>query len=429
VAPSLRSAKWLQRSFAAVEDSNFRLLFFGNVLQFGAQQMQLVVRGWLVFHITGSFAALGTMSLANAVPGLLLSPVGGVIADRAPKKTVIQAAQAYNVLNAAALAVLATGMFSLHLHFWHLFLSSFVQGGVNSIMMPSRQSLISDLVARDQLMNAIATNSFGQTFMQLVGPGIAGFMIAALSPAAVFAVMALMYFLAVTFTMRLPTKPLYAFAQTAGGKAASLARSRTRHRAGSLNDLVDGLRYAATDPVIRMLILVNFLIVVVAMPYTMLLPGFVQDVLHKGAFEQGTLQSIQGVGAIVGSLVVASAAARGRGKMMIVWGSLLGTGIVAFAISTNYWLTLPIMMLIGAAQAGRMAIGQVLIQSYSNEEYRGRVQAVWFMQFSLVQFGTFFVAILAEIFGPQLAIGGLAALLVAAMVMIGMFLPAMRSLE
>lgn len=423
-------AGWVRRTFGAVlDDRQFRNLFFGNMLQFGSMQMQLVVRSWLVFHITGSFAALGTMALANAVPGIIFSPIGGLIADRAPKKTVIQAAQFYNVLNAAVLALLAVGWLGFELEFWHLFLSSFLQGGVNSIMMPSRQSMISDLVPRDRLMNSIGINSSGQTFMQLVGPGIAGFLIAALSPGAVFALMAAMYFFAMTFTMRLPKTPLYGFAQSEAGQAAARARSGGRRGASGFKDLKDGMRYVATDPVIRMLVLVNFLIVVVAMPYTMLLAGFVKDVLDKGAFEQGMLQSIQGVGAVGGSIFIASSASRGRGKMMIFWGALLGVSITAFAISTNYWITLPIMILIGAAQAGRMAIGQVLVQSYSAEEYRGRVQSVWFMQFSLVQVGTFFVSLLAEVLGPQLAIGGLAALLVVAMALIAIFVPSMRRLE
>lgn len=423
---------WLRRTFGAVvDDANFRNLFIGNIFQFGSMQMQLVVRGWLVFHLTGSFAALGTISLANAVPGLIFAPIGGVLADRMPKKAIIQAAQGYNVVNAALLAVLAAGWFGLELEFWHLFLSSFIQGGVNSVMMPSRQSMISDLVPRERLMNAIGTNSAGQTFVQLVGPGLAGFLIAAFSPAAVFALMAAMYGLAVSFTVRLPSKPLYSFAESASGKAAAAARAGAGGRRGSggVKDLVDGMRYVATDPTIRMLIIVNFAIVVVAMPYTMLLPGFVSDILNKGALEQGTLQSVQGLGAIAGSVMVASAAAHARGRMMLAWGALLGAGIVAFAISTNYWITLPIMVFIGAAQAGRMAIGQVLIQSYSAEEYRGRVQSVWFMQFSLVQFGTFVVSLLAEVFGAQLAIGGLAALLVLTMVLVALFVPSMRELE
>lgn len=426
---------WLGRTFESLRDANFRQLYFGNIMQFGSMQMQLVVRGWLVFHLTGSFAALGTMALANAIPGLLFSPVGGVVADRAPKKTVIQMAQFYNVMNAAALALLAGGFLGFHLAFWHLFLSAFLQGGVNSIMMPSRQSIISDLVGPERLMNAIGINASGQTLMQLLGPGVAGFMIATLSPASVFWAMALMYLLAMSFTMRLPKYPLYSFANTAAGAAARAGR---RARRGSTwHDLSDGMKYVARDPTIRLLIVVNFLIVVVAMPYTMLMPGFVRTVLcveptcsasHSG-FIQGTLQSVQGIGALVGAVVVASAASKGRGRMMIIWGALLGVGLVAFSISRNYWITMAIMTVIGAAQAGRMAIGQVLIQTYSQEEYRGRVMAVWFMQFSLVQFGTFVVSILAEFFGPQWAIGGLAAVLVVAMGLCAAFMPRIRNLD
>ena len=392
--------------------------------------MQLVVRGWLVFDLTGSFAALGTMALANAVPTLLFSPIGGVIADRAPKKTVIQIAQGYNAINAAILAVLAAGMFGLHLAFWHLFLSAFLQGIVNSTMQPARQSFISDIVPRERLTNAIGINSSGQTLMQLVAPGIAGFMIAAVSPAIVFWTMAAFYVLAMTFTMRLPTKPLYAYAQSAGGIAAAAAHGRTGRRgSGGAKDLVEGFKYVGKDPVIRMVLAVNFMIVVVAMPYTMLLPGFVKEVLHKGAFEQGALQSIQGVGALAGAIFVASMGSSGRGKLFIMCGALLGAGILAFSISTNYWITLPIMVLIGAGQATRMALGQVLIQVYSEEQYRGRVMSVWFVEFGLVQFGTFIVGILAQLFGPQLAIGGLAAFLVLAMLAVAAFVPRMRALK
>src|SRR5215211_2424422 len=159
---------WFGRTFSSLDDRNFRLLYFGNILQFGSMQMQQLVRGWLVFHLTGSFAALGLMALANATPGLLFAPVGGVVADRLPKKTVIQFCQTYNVINAAVLALLAAGVFGLHLAFWHLFLSGFLQGGINSIMQPSRQSIINDLVGPERLMNAIGINASGQTLMQLV---------------------------------------------------------------------------------------------------------------------------------------------------------------------------------------------------------------------------------------------------------------------
>jgi MFS family permease len=234
VAAPLPSS-WVGRTFSALQDSNFRLLYIGNVLQFGSMQMQLLVRGVLVFDLTGSFAALGTISLANAIPGLLLAPVGGVVADRAPKKTVIQLAQLYNAINAAVLAVLAAGLFGMELAFWHLFVSALLQGGVNSLMMPSRQSIISDLVGPERLMNAVAINTSGQNVMQLVGPGLGGLLIAGWDASIVFWLMALMYGLAVLFTMRLPARPLFAYV---GERAAT----RGRRGAGSVRDLGAGMK-------------------------------------------------------------------------------------------------------------------------------------------------------------------------------------------
>ena len=415
----------VSRAFSAMRDRNFRLLYLGNMLQFGAQQMQLLVRGLIVYQLTGSFALLGSIALASAVPGLLLSPVGGVMADRMTKKTIIQLAQGFNAVNAALLALLAWGGIpGFHLELWHLFLSAVLQGGVNSMMMPSRQSMISDLVGPKRLMNAVAVNSSGQTLMQLIGPAVGGVLYDYLSAASVFWTMAVMFTLAVTFTMRLPAHPLYSFDRNAEGAPPRRARNH-----GSLSDVADGMIYVWRNPVLRALIGVNFLIVVVAMPYTMLLAGFVEAVLHKGGAEIGLLQSVQGVGAILGSFIIASSSPRGRGKMMIFWGAFVGVSLIAFAASSNYWLTMAIMFVVGIGQTGRMAIGQVLIQTYAADEYRGRVTAVWFMQFSLVQLGTFFVGILAEVLGPQWAIGGLAALMVVTMGFVWVFVPRIRNLE
>ncbi|MDA0301821.1 MAG: MFS transporter [Chloroflexi bacterium] len=416
---------WASRTFGALEDPNFRPLFLGNIAQFSSMQMNLVVRGWLVYDITGSFAALGTMALANAVPSLLVSPIGGVVADRANKKNVIQLAQAYNAVNAMLLAILAAGWFGLQLEFWHLFASAFLQGTVNSIMQPSRQAMISDLVPRERLMNAIGINSSGQTFMQLVGPGLAGFVIYSRGADVVFLLIGVMYLAAMVFTAGLPAKPLYSFVrgERPGGRGGH------GRPPGGLTDLIEGVRYLARDRTIGLVLLVNFLIVTVSLPYTQLLPGFVAAVLQRGAFEQGLLQSIQGFGALAGAVFIASAASKGRGRLLVGSGALLGAAIVLFSISTVYVLTIPIMVVLGFAQACRMAVGQVLIQEYSEEEYRGRVASVWFMEFGLVQFGTFAVGLLASAVGPQLAIGGLAAVLLVAMAVTIVVSPTIRNLE
>jgi MFS family permease len=408
---------WGERTFSALGDRHFRMLYFGNVLQFGSMQMQLVVRGYLVFHITGSFAALGTMALANALPALVASPIGGVVADRATKKTVIQIAQAYNLVNALLLAIIAAGWFGLELQFWHLFASSFLQGVVNSIMQPSRQSMISELVPRERLMNAIGINSSGQTFMQLVGPGMAGFLIAAVSPSMVFAVNAGFYVLAILCTTQLPAKPLYASARP------------MRRGGGGAGDLVAGMRYVITNAVLRNVMLINFFIVIAAMPYQQLLPGFVASVLHRGPFEQGMLQSVQGLGALGGAVFVASSGSTWRGRKLMGFGAMMGLAILVFSTSSIYWLSLPVMVFLGFAQATRMSLGQVLIQEYSADEYRGRVSSIFFMQFGLVQFGTFIVGMLAAAVGPQLAMGGMAALLLTAMTLGVILNPTIRELQ
>lgn len=404
------------RTFSALHDPNFRLLYAGNVLQFGSMQMQMLVRGVLAFQLTGSFAALGIVSLANAIPGLVFSLVGGVAADRFSRKTVIQSAQIFNMFNTAALAVLAgTGM----LRFEYLVISAALQGGVMALMMPSRQSIILDLVGRERLTNAVALNTSGMNLMQLVGPGLGGALLALFSPALVFWLMAGMYLAAVTFTVRLPKEPVYSYTE---------ARPQAG-RGGGFRDIAAGLKYVGSDATIRTLMVVNFLIVLASMPYTMMLAGFVKEVLHRGPAAQGILMSVSGVGAIVGSLSVASMSDRGRGRMLLICACVLGFALVAFSISTVYYVTLPIMVIIGAATAGRMSIGQVLIQTYAADEYRGRVMAVWMMQFSLVGFGTFFVGILAEVIGPQLAIGGLAAFLLLVMASVSLFVPRFRNLD
>lgn len=156
---------------------------------------------------------------------------------------------------------------------------------------------------------------------------------------------------------------------------------------------------------------------------------FVREVLQKGPAEQGVLMTLTGVGALAGSFVVASLTERNRGRVLLTVAAMAGVALIAFATSTNYYITMPIMLVVGATQATRMSLGQVLIQSYSEDEFRGRVMSVWFMQFSLVQVGTFVVGILAEVLGPRLAIGGLAAGMLVALAIVTAFVPRMRTLQ
>lgn len=405
----------LPRTFDALGSRNFRLLLAGNTLQFTAMQMQNLVRGVLAFDITGSFAALGFMALATSLPGFLATPIGGVIADRVPKKTVIQFVQGFNALNAVVLGLLA---WSGHLGYEHLAITAVLAGAVNSVMTASRHTIIQDMVGKDRLMNGISLNMSVQNLMQLVGPGLGGALVAFQGATVTFFVMALLYLGAVAFTVRLPKVPVDGLVGGGGGK-----------RGGGFGDLVDGLKYVAHDPTIRTHILINFGIVLLATPYSQMLPGYVREVLGRGPAEQGVLVGFSGAGALVGSLFIASRPPRNRGRLLLGIATMLGLGLVAFSLSTNYYVTMPIMMFVGAGISMRLSVGQVILQTYSAEAYRGRTVAVWMTQYSIVSFGTFGVGILAEVMGPRLAIGGLAVAQLVLVACVFLFVPRYRNLQ
>lgn len=409
------------RTFDALSIGNFRLLITSNLLQFAGMQMMGLVQGVLVFRLTGSFAALGLTALAGAVPGLLLYPVGGVVADRLAKKTVLLSGQTAVGVTCVGLALLAALGW---LAYWHLLVAAALQGGLQAITTPSRHTIIPDIVGRERMMNAIGLNTSGTNFMQLVGPGIGGALIATVSAAWAFGVMAALSFLAAALSARLPRRPQFSFAEESA--RAGLTAQRPR---GGFSDLAQGAHHMARNEHLRTLITVNFVIVLLSMPYMMMLPGYVDEVLGKGAAEQGILVGISGFGAMLGSLVIASLPPRQRGPMLVGVASIMAVTLIAFSMNTNYILMMPIMLLLGVSSAMRLSLGQVLIQTYSEDEYRGRVVSVWMMQYSVVSLGTFGVGFLSEWFGPQRAIGGMAIALLAFTLAVGLLTRGIRRLQ
>jgi MFS family permease len=406
------------RTFESLNDRNFRWYFFAMFGQFFAMQMQMFVRGFLVFDLTGSFAALGTVSLANAIPGLTLSLAGGVVADRLPKRVVLQAGQVANMVMAAGITYL---LYMDQLRFEHLLLAAVVQGTSNAMTMPSRQSMVPELVGPKRLMNAVALNTAGMNFTRLVAPALGGLIVAWTSATGAYTFMTASYLFAVLTLMKVPARPLFVGARPQG--------RGMRARQTGVRDLLDGLRYIRQSPVIRTLLVVNFLIVLVSMPYMMMLPGFAKDVLDADATGLGILMSLTGVGSLAGSLVIASLPSRSRGKLLLGGSMLLGAALLVFSASTIYWFSAAVMIVIGVGQASRMSLSNVLIQAYVDDDFRGRVMSIYMMEFSLTMFGVFAVGILAGIFGVQVVIGGTAVLLIVLVVLFYLFVPRIRSLD
>ena len=383
--------------------------------------MQMFIRGWLVFELTGSFAALGIMSLANGLAGMATALFGGVIADRVrQKKHVVQVGQGLN-----ALVVLAVGtLIALDLlRFSHLIVAALVQGAVMNTMMPSRQAMTPEILGMERLMNAIAINTMGMNAARLLMPGFAGWLVGALggdSGGGIWAAQFVYYMMAALYGWSI-----------LGLLNVSVA-DRVLPEGGNappLQELTAGFRYVWETPTIRMLLACNFLMVLFSMTYFMLLPGFAKEVLDAGPARLGYLTSISGAGSVIGSLVVASLPNRRRGLVLLLSSLLLGFALVAFSISTSYWLSVATLSVVGLGQAGRMSLSNVLVQAYVADDFRGRVMSIYMMEFSTMSLGIFFIGLLANVIGPQLAVGGSAVALVIVASVLLIFVPAYRNLE
>ncbi len=385
----------LPRTFEAFGDTNFRWFFaslFGN---FASMNMQMFVRGWLVFEITGSYEKLGWMTAAGGFVGLFAAPLGGVVADRVKqKKYIVQISQGLNAIIALSVGLLIS--FD-RLVFEHLLIASIVQGLVMNAMMPSRQALTKDVVGLHRLTNAIALSTSGMNTARLLLPGIAGGMVAALGggdgyiePAKwVYFLMTILYLLGVIMMFKVKVDD--SIAENPVGPI--------------LTELTLGFRYVLQTPIILMLLGCNFLMVFFSMTYFMLLPGFAKQVLDAGPDRLGLLISISGLGSLVGSLLVAGMPNRNRARVLLLGAMLLGISLVLFSLSTNYWLSMALLTIVGFGQSARMSLSNVLIQTYVDDNFRGRVMSIYMLEMSILSVSIYPISVLADLVGPQWAVG------------------------
>lgn len=392
--------KFSLRTFESLSHAGFRYYLLSMLGQMASLNMQQLVRGFLVFELTGSYAALGTIFLVNSIPGIALSAFGGVLADRVRrKKPIIQIGQLLNATNAMVVGLL---LLTDVLTFQHLIIAAVAHGTVMSLMMPARQAMLPEVIGPDRLMNAVALNSAGMNATRLMMPALAGFLVAIVGAHTVYFLITGLYLYAVAMLTRVTTE-----------YAIETEPSQAKRGGGGLTDLVDGLRYMMTDPTMRVLLVISTLFAMLSMPNQFLLAGFVSGVLDQGPDKLGLLMSVGGVGSLVGSLLIASLPAKRRGLLLIGSGLWLGIALLGFASSTSLLVTTAIMLFIGIGDAGRMSLGMVLVQAYTRPEYRGRVMSLFMMQRSFATFGTFFVGVAASWLGLPIALGGLAIALTA----------------
>ena len=403
------------RTFESLHNPTFRLFFVATLGQMAALNAQMLVRGWLVFELTGSFTALGLIGLASAAPMLFLTVIGGVVADRAPKKIVLQAGLTVAMVVAFTVAALVLADV---IRFWHLVVASLVQGTAFAIMLPAGQSIIPEIVGRERLMNALSLNAAGMNLMRLAAPAAGGFLIVFAGTGTVYVLIGSMYIVSILALMALPTSR-----PTPRGDGSGLGV-----RSG-LADLNDGRRYIMSHPQLRPLLVMNIITAILGMPFVMMLPGFVSEVFGKGAGHLAALTAAGGAGALVGALVIASLPPKRRGLLLLMSAILLAGGLLLFTASGTFWLSMVLMAVVGFATAGRQALGMVLLQTFVEDEYRGRVMSIFMLQISLMLLGAFLVGLTAESIGVQIALGAMAAALLVVMTWMLIFMPVFRRMD
>lgn len=408
---SLRTLK----TFDSLKNPVYRLYFTGMLGHMASLNMQMIARSFLIYQLTGSATLLGLLALATALPMLFLALFGGVIADRVQKKYVVIAGQATSAVVSLAIALsLTTGYLSAE-HagsWWVLMVASVLQGTIMSLMLPSRQALIREIVTEEQLMNAVALNSLGMNMFRLMAPAITGFLIDAAGFEAVYYAMTGMYLYAVIVVSFMPRTSKITIT---GG--------------GALKDISEGFRYIRQNTTILYILVFVLFVVVLSMPYIALLPIFTVDILKVSATGMGVLISVSGIGALVGSITLASLPSRKRGIMLLISSLILGLALVAFSFSSTWNFSLAVIIFVGLGQAGRMTLSNTLLQHYSDDEYRGRVMSFYMMERGLTSFGTFGAAMIAEAVGVQWAVGGFASVLVLIALLALIFVPRLRKLE
>jgi MFS family permease len=410
-APVPHAAGW-RATFASLSVPDYARYFYGMVAFFAGMNMMIVLRGYLVYDITGSPAALGLIMLSVALPMLVMAPIGGVVADRVDKRVLMIWAQiAVFGLNLINTVLIITEV----IEFWHLMVLSTLSGAAFSFNMPARQAIVPSLVPRQMLMNAISLGSSAMNATRILAPAIGGLLIAPIGIGGGFAVLTALYGLAVVFTFGLPALPPH----------------RDSGRATFLRDFGEGFRYVRGNRLVLGLLLLGTVPMIFAMPYQTLLPVFASDdVWGVGSSGLGVLQAMSGVGGLIGGLLVANMDSYPHKGRLILFGAAgMGVFLVGFALSPAFGFALPMLAVVGLTSMIFMTVTNTVLTSVIPDEVRGRVMSVLMMSFGLMPLGGVPASIAAGAIGAPavVAIGGV--LLVATVLAAFAVFPQFRTLD
>ncbi|MBH26770.1 MAG: hypothetical protein CL786_01745 [Chloroflexi bacterium] len=355
---------------------DFRWLWLGSLVAYMSLNLQMLNRSWLVVILEdNSPLALALVMMSFALPMTFVSPIGGVLADKWSKKKLIAASQIGSAVVTFGLGILDfTGV----IQFWHLLASGLLNGVMMAINVPSRQAIVSDIVPKEALMNAISLNNSAMSITRILGPALGGFMIVYFvdwipllesGTAGVFFVIAAVYIFAALSILRIKTDVI-------------IEKDKVKSSFGK--DLFSGLIYVLHHKIIRVVLFVNLIGSVFGWAFMTLMPAWARVVLNVNADDLGILLTVIGVGSLVATLGLASLSNfKYRGILLIASCLLWGLSLALISKMDQFYIVYPLLLFIGIASGIFMSLGMTLMQYYSEPEMRGRVMSVAVMPFGV----------------------------------------------
>lgn len=378
----------LAHAWRALKHRNFRLFFAGQSISLIGTWMTRVATSWLVYRLTGSAVLLGTVSFAGQIPTFLLAPFAGVLVDRWNRQQVLIWTQALAMVQSLGLAALTL---SHRINITEILFLSVFQGCINAFDMPGRQSFMVEMVeGRDDLSNAIAINSSMVNAARLVGPSLAGIVIAASSEGWCFLIDGISYIavIASLLAMSLPARAL---------------ASASKSQATMLTQLREGWTYVSTFPPIRTILSLFAVNSLMGWPFVVLMPIFAARVLKGGPHTLGFLMGALGVGSLASAIsLVLRKSVRGLLKMIPMAAAIFGIGLILFGFSGNLWLSMALLLVTGFGMMQGLTASNTIIQTIVPADRRGRVMSYYTVAFvGMAPFGSLLAGTLANAIGAQ----------------------------
>ena len=399
----------LPRTFWAFRNPSYRFLWPANFIAYASRWMQMTLLGWFVLVETDSPWLVGLVGFFGMIPMFFLGIVGGVLADAVDRRRLLLMTQAVTFLSLLTLSTLMVLDLAVY---WHAYPAILVMGVAWALDMPSRRSLIHDLLGRRRVTNGVALDSMGMSASMMIGPATAGALIDRVGVTGGYTVVTVMVAISIALLTRLRT---------------GQARPQQQQQ-GILRNLADGIRYVAGHGTLRVMVLITVLANLLMFPYMHMVPVMARDVLGVGPVLMGLLQAAPGMGSFAGAIAIASLPAVSHHGRIMLGGTLTAfVALLVFSQSTVYAFSFPTLLVMGIGVSGFGSMQAAMTMLLAPKEMRGKALGVVSLAIGSGPFGALIVSSVANEYGPALAISAIAIAGMVSVALVGISMPAIRA--